>query len=154
MPLYDEAFALIRANLEELKTGNKVSKFRRAVAVGTLTKVQLEALNQQRQLPLYPPMIEEVVFIGSHIYNSRIEEDGYTIDDVLDQIASAMDSISVVHAGPGMTAMQNLSPRADRYGNFVRDKLILECSGRYPRPELFSVMPKGDRIKPKKPLKE
>ena len=41
-------------------------------------------------------MVADVVFIGSHIYESRIVRDGYSIEDVLDQIASAMDSTAVV----------------------------------------------------------
>jgi hypothetical protein len=77
MPLYGGALALIRANLEELKKGNRV----RLVAVGTLTDVQLDAINQERAMASvrwpsgalrYPPMGAEVVFIGRHIYESRV----------------------------------------------------------------------------------
>jgi hypothetical protein len=144
MPLFSEAFALIRSNLEELQKANRV----RLVAVGTLTDVQLDAINQERA-PRYPPMVAEVVFIGRHVYESRVVRDGYTIDDVIEQIASAMDSAAVVLKVPTMTAMENPSPRADRYGNSVRDRIVFECSARYPRPELYSVIPKGDARKPK-----
>jgi hypothetical protein len=48
------------------------------------------------------------------------------------------------------TILENPYPRADRYGNTVKDRAILECSARHPKPELFSVIPKGDRIKPQK----
>jgi hypothetical protein len=41
MPLFGEAFALIRANLKEFKKRGRV----RLVAVGTLTDVQLDAIN-------------------------------------------------------------------------------------------------------------
>lgn len=150
MPLFSEAFALIRTNLEELQKGNKVS----LVAVGTLTDVQLDAINRGRKSYGYPPMVTEVVFLGRHIYNGRVVRDGYTIDDVIDQIASAMDSAAVVLNTPGMTAMENPCPRKDRYGNSVRDRIVFESSVRHPRLEIFTVVPKGDRRKPKKAAHE
>jgi len=150
MPLSDGASALIRANLEQLQRGNRA----RLVVIGTLTDAQLCAINDERRAHGYPPMVAEIVFIGRHVHQSRIERDGYSVDDVLDQIASAMDAAAVVIQTAGMTAMENPASRADRYGNAVRDRLIFECSARHPRPELFSVVPKGDHIKPKRPPTE
>jgi hypothetical protein len=95
-------------------------------------------------------MDPEVVFLGRHVYTSRALRDGYTIEDIIDQIAGAMDAASVILQSPFMTAMENPNPRADRYGNSVRDRIILECTARYPRPELYSVIPKGDVHKPEK----
>jgi hypothetical protein len=95
-----------------------------------------------------PPIVEEVVFVGGHIYKSRIMGDGYTIEDVIDQIFSAMDCAAIVLDATHMTIMENPNPRLDRYGNLVRDRAIFECSTRHPLPELFSVVPKGDNIKP------
>ena len=44
-----------------------------------------------------------------------------------------------------MTVMQNRCPRQDRYGNCtIRDLAVFECTARHPRPELYSVIPKGD----------
>jgi len=146
MPLYTGASALIRANLEALQEGKKVP----AVAVGYLTDAQLNMINRERRLSGYPPIIAEVLFIGRHIYKRRILEDGYAVDDVLDQIASAMDAASVVVVPSKMAAMENAIPRADRYGNTVRDRVVFECSVRHPRAELFGVMPKGDLNKPNK----
>jgi hypothetical protein len=77
MPLFKWALALIRANLEELQNGNRV----RLVAIGTLTDVQLGAINLERKTHAYPPLVAEVVFIGRHIYESRVVRDGYTIGD-------------------------------------------------------------------------
>lgn len=48
-----------------------------------------------------------------------------------------------------MTALKNSTKRADRYGNSVRDEVVLECSRKYPKAELYSVVPRGDKIKPK-----
>jgi L-fucose mutarotase/ribose pyranase (RbsD/FucU family) len=91
-----------------------------------------------------------VVFIGKHIYQNRIAKDGYTIEDVIDQITSAMHPDSLVLDTSKMTAMENPDLREDRYGNKVRDRAVFECTVRHPRPELFSVIPRGDLIKPQK----
>ena len=132
MPLSDEAPALIRINLEQLQKGARA----RLVVIGNLTVAQLAAINDNRRARGHPPIVDEVVFIGRHIYESRIVRDGYSVEDVLDQIESAMDAA------------------ADRYGNAVQDRAIFECSARHPRPELFSVVPKGDHRKTKRPLTE
>ena len=147
MPLFDGAHALIRANLEELQKGNRV----RLVTIGTLTDLQLDAINQERKVSGYPLIVAEVVFVGRHIYESRLVRDGYMREDVIDQITSGMDAAAMVLKTHAMTAMENPNLRADRYGNLVRDRVVLECSARHPRPELFSVVPKGDLIKPKRP---
>jgi hypothetical protein len=150
MPLFREALALIRANLEKLQKGNRV----RMVSVGFLTEEQLETINHACKSNGYPCLEGEVVFLGRHLYEGRMIRDGYTIDDVIDQIASAMDATAVVLKAPVMTMMENPNPRNDRYGNAVRDRVVFECSGRYPKLELFTVVPKGDRIKPKKAAHE
>ncbi|MGA2886809.1 MAG: hypothetical protein ABSE51_02080 [Terracidiphilus sp.] len=148
MPLYQNAANLIRANFEEIAKGNKP----RGVAIGRLTAEQLNPINQVRagQTPPLPPVIDEVIFYGRHLYKSRIVRDGYAVEDVVDQIVSAMDTASVFVHNTKMTVLQNQSDRADRYGNMVKDLAVFECTARHPRPELFSVMPKGDAIKPKK----
>jgi len=74
MPLSDGASALIRANLEELQKGNRV----RLVEVGVLTDIQLGAINRERHHRGYPALVAEVVFIGRHVYESRIVRDCYT----------------------------------------------------------------------------
>ena len=147
MPIGEGALESIRAQFDALRKGERV----RLITVGTLTERQLEAINRARRTGGYPPLIGQVVFIGRHVYESRIVRDAYSIDDVVEQLASGLASTSVVLATSGLTAMENPLSRADRYGNFVRDRIILECSARYPRPELFSAVPKGDRIKPKRP---
>lgn len=121
----------------------------KAIAVGALTPVQLATINAERHRENQPRIIGEVLLLGTHLYRSRVVRDGYTIEDVVDQIMSAMDENAVVIATPKMTAMKNLSPRRDRYGNAVCDMVIFECTARHPRPELFSVIPKGDAKKPK-----
>ena len=124
----------------------------KGVAIGTLTAAQLNAINAERTAEgsILPPILEEVIFFGSHAYRSRVLQDGYTLEDVVDQIISAMDAQSVVVTSPRMTTIQNLVLRADRYGNQIRDKAVLECTRRHPKDELFTVVPKGDNNKPQK----
>jgi hypothetical protein len=146
MTLRAEAAALIRANLEQIEAGHKA----RLVVIGALTQEQLADINKHRAAQGLAPVNAEVVFIGKHIYQTRIAKDGYTIEDVIDQISNAMRPDSLVLDTSKMTAMENPDLRADRYGNKVRDRAVFECTVRHPRPELFSVIPKGDLIKPQK----
>jgi hypothetical protein len=146
MPLAPNARDKLRVNLQQIAIGHKP----KLVKIGALTEVQLTTLNAHRLSLGLQPNNAEVVFVGRHTYKSRISEDGYSIDDVIDQIASAMDSSSVVITSEVMTAMENQTPRKDRYGNLVLDRVIFECSGKHPYPELLSVIPKGDEIKPQK----
>src|SRR6266699_3084882 len=146
MPLFEDATDVIRANLERIRDGHKVH----IVPIGTLTEEQLGVINAGRFVQKLNPIIAEVVFVGGHIYKSRIARDGYTIEDVIDQISSAMDEAAEVLDALYMTIIQNPNGRTDRYGNLVRDRAILECSTRHPRAELFSIIPKGDTINPTK----
>jgi len=148
MPLFENAADLIRSNLEQFQLTVKVRV--PTVAIGTLTDVQLSAINENRAEERLRPIIAEVLFVGWHVYKSRVLGDGYRIADVIDQIQSAMSEAAVVLDLEHMTAMENPVGRADAYGNLVRDRVVFECTARHPRPELFSVIPKGDRIKPPK----
>ena len=93
MPLYENAATLILTNLKQIQAGCKAA----LVAIGSLTQDQLAAINNKRAACNFPPIKAEVVFIGKHIYKSRIVGDGYTISDVIEQIASAMHATSLVH---------------------------------------------------------
>jgi hypothetical protein len=146
VPLYANARDVLRTNLGRIKNGGKVH----IVPIGTLTFTQLTQINASRLGQGLNPIAEEVVFVGGHIYKSRILRDGYTIEDVIDQIFNAMDSAAIVLDVTYMTAMENPNPRLDRYGNLVKDRAVFECSARHPLPELFSVIPRGDTIKPPK----
>lgn len=74
-----------------------------------------------RNLGGYLPIIDEVIFLGPHLYCSRVVKDGYSIEDVIERIVSAMDMRPTVIATHKMTAMQNATLRTDCYGNRVRD---------------------------------
>jgi hypothetical protein len=147
MPLFDIALSLIQKNLERIHAGRRPH----FAIIGELAKHQLEAMNALRSKSGNSPMESQILFIGKHLYKSRFLEDGYRIDDILDQVSSSLHLDSIVSDNPiGMTTMQNPNPRADRYGNTqIKDQAVFECTGKYPRPELFSVIPKGDKNKPK-----
>ena len=142
MPLYLNALDLIRGNLQEIARGKKVAP----IAIGSLTERQLGAINQARTARRSPlrVIIAEVLFFGQHIHNSRILKDGYLVNDVLDQITSAMDANASFVPTSRLAAIQNHRLRLDRYGHAVQDMAISECTARHPRPELLSVIPKGD----------
>jgi hypothetical protein len=149
MPLYPDALAKMRANLETLARGERAER----IEIGELTPKQLKALNEHRiaansQLQ---PVVATVVFIGRHVHLRRIRDDGYTIDDALDQIVAAMSASSVFEGGTPMQRIKSATNRTDRYGNTkIRDCMVLECTSHRPNPELFSVIPKGDNNKPPK----
>src|SRR5664280_3824090 len=91
----------------------------------------------------------EVVFLGKHLYASRIVGNGYSIEEVIEQIVSAMRDDSVIESHPKMNALINKGGRKDAAGNIVRDKAVLECTNRNPRIELLSVVPEGDGRAPR-----
>lgn len=145
MPLYEDAKREIRANLEQISIGNRV----RAVAIGFLTNDQLALINaNQANLGLHP-IDPEILFVGGHIHERRMLTDRYTIDDVLDQIESAMHRDADIVAESKLTAIENPTRRQDRYGNWVLDRGVFKIQKvKHGRPELFSVIPKGDVNKP------
>lgn len=146
LPLYDGADSKIRANLERLATGERVS----LIAIGFFTDGQFEAVNAGR-IALDLPVLEqnEIVFIGRHIFRSRTN-DGYTVEDIIDQISSCLASTSVVNISNHWSRIESSTKRCDKYGNEVIDWGIFEMTARKPRAELFSVIPKGDINKPNK----
>ena len=148
MPLYANALELIRAQLESIARGEKPP----AIVVGALTDGQLHSINQARrerknhlgQSDPFPPIRAEIVMVGRHLYNSRVVKDGYTIDAVLMQIANALDERSRHVQTQRATLIQDRVGRTSSFGEIVRDEAVLECSAKYPRPELLSVIPKGE----------
>lgn len=153
MPLTENAEQLIRKSLEDIANGKKV----RSAIIGNLTTAQLTEINKERAARKLPPINGKIFFVGRHVYKSRISENGYTIDDVVDQIVSGMSDKSVVKISYSRTALQNETVRDDRYGNKIRDRIALECTARNPLAELLSVIPIGDKVRPcdlKKQTKE
>ena len=146
MPLVPGAADLIRKNLMKVHRGRNAWP----VVIGYLTDVQLEMLNTERVRRGFKMMSAKVVFVGAHIYDSRVKRDGYSFDDVVLQITSAMHETAVFRPDPKMSELESCIEREDGYGNRVTDRAVFECSMRYPKPELYSVIPKGDYIKPAK----
>jgi hypothetical protein len=144
MPLSHEGKARMRANLLAIQAGQKVH----SVSVGALTPIQLDHINAQRAEDDLPLLVAEVLFVGAHVYRRRVLKDGYEIEDVIEEAESALSACSEFIVTSYMTALHNPVPRVDRLGNLVNDRAIFECTKYRPNPELFSVQPKGDRIKP------
>lgn len=146
MPLHADARAILQATFKLLSEGDRP----KVTTIGELTEAQFSAINTKRkEQGLHELESPEIVFLGRHLYNSRVVKDGYTIDDVCDQIESALSSDAMVIATVKMTALRSAVGRADRYGNTIKDEAVLELTQRRPKAELFSVIPKGDRNKPK-----
>lgn len=141
MPLYSHAEKLIRGNLAVTKRGKKPQ----LVEIGILTEIQLNAINLHRLARGWEPIHPQIVFHGKHVYESRVLRDGYTENDLLHQIFSAIAEESVFKISQKMTVLQNPALRADGYGARVHDQAVLDCTARHPRAELYSVIPKGDR---------
>jgi hypothetical protein len=74
MPLFENALQMIRNNLQEFA----LSKRPRRIEVGDLSDEQLARINEFRVANDFSPITARVVFIGRHLYQSRIVEDGYT----------------------------------------------------------------------------
>lgn len=146
MPLNANAAELIRGNLVKIHRGRKAWP----VVIGCLTDAQLEILNAERERRGFKTMVAKVMFVGAHIYDSRVVQDGYSFDDVITQIESAMHETAILKIEPKMNGLVSCVEREDGYGNRIIDWGVLECSMRFPRPELYSVIPKGDHIKPSK----
>lgn len=146
VPLYRDALDRIRSNLEQLSRGEKAPM----IAIGAFSPLQFANINTaRRDAGLHELEQNEIVFIGRHWYESRVA-DGYSIDDMIDQIDSVMSGDSIAVVSPKMSCIRRQTARTDRYGNQVFDQAIFEMTNRKPRAELFSVIPRGDTNKPPK----
>lgn len=145
MPLYPDAEAKVKANLHAVARGERAS----LVAIGIFTERQFNDINAVRRgLSLAELGSPEIVYIGRHHYASRAAQ-GYAVEDMWQQVRSALADTAVIIANPRMTAMDSAVERDDGYGNKIRDRAIFECTQRKPRAELFSVIPRGDAISPR-----
>jgi hypothetical protein len=145
MPLYADGLRKIRRNLLQVQSGQKpwIAK------VGFFTLEQLAQINQTRVSMGFLALRPEIVFHGSHLYNSRCVKDSYTIDQVLDQIESAFSEASVVDPSRPSVVLRNPNKRVDHNGILVQDEAVFECYGRMPYADLYSVHPEGDGLKEK-----
>jgi nucleoid DNA-binding protein len=146
LPLAIDAPERIRENLLAISRGEKV----KIITIGTFTIPQFVEINTVRaSLDLHPLEFNEIIFMGRHLHKSRCA-DGYSVEDMLTQIESALCSDAEVSMNKFMSCLQNPAGREDGYGNIVYDRAVFEMTARKPRAELFSVMPKGDTNKPVK----
>lgn len=140
MPIDPNKRDAIRANLQRIANGEKPP----LIVIGELTQKQFADINAYRSAEQLPALESAVVvYQGRHHYESR-SKDGYTIEDMVLQIESALSAHSEVVAGKKMTGIQNKQGRNDGYGHTVKDLVVLELTSRKPRAEALSVIPKGD----------
>lgn len=117
-------------------------------AIGFFTEKQFKDINRERNnRELHLLESNEILFMGRHLYNSR-SRDGYSIEDMILQIVSSLSENAAVIVTNKMSAMRNPTQRQDGYTNLVNDQAIFEMTARKPKAELFSVVPKGDNVKP------
>ncbi|MGH8040330.1 MAG: hypothetical protein ACREPD_21655 [Stenotrophomonas sp.] len=147
MPLYHDAPKLILEQLHRIAEGQRVC----IVEIGELTDQQFDDLVRQKMaLGQESPASRKLVFLGKHHYDSRVRKDGYMPCDLVRQLEAALASTSIIETHRHMTAVVSAIDRDDGYGNKVRDRAILELQARKPRAEVYSVIPKGDLIRPEK----
>lgn len=150
MTLFVDALTLIHAQLTAIANGQKV----KAINIGQFTPKQHSEINVLRASKNLPPLESpEIVFVGSHMFKSRITIDNYTINDVVLQINAAVSINSEVIHTRNMTGLQSTVKRADGYGNFVLDEAVFELTQKKPKAELYSVIPRGDKLKVKQQKK-
>src|SRR5208337_3431057 len=118
MPLVPNAERLIRGNFAVIKRGKKPPR----VTIGNLTKKQLDDINAVRSTRGMVPLSGEVFFVGTHLYDSRIKEDGYTEDDVLKMIQEAMTEECSFVRTTKMTVLESPKHRPSGYGCQIRDE--------------------------------
>jgi hypothetical protein len=154
LPLYADGLRKIRRNLTQVQSGVRpwVAK------IGFFTPEQLIQINEARVSMGFPALLPEILFHGTHLYNSRCVGNGYSIDQVLEQIQSALSDAAVVDSSRSSLVLYNPNKRMNQDGMLVTDRAVFECTGRYPYADLYSVVPEGDgRVKPRKtkgPLEE
>lgn len=145
MPFYHHKKDLLLTQIRELIAGKRVP----VIEIGCLTDKQHCDINDLRATHNLPKLVHpEVLYLGKHHINSRHSNDGYTAEDILLQIISAMDSDSIIPSSNRQTLITSIKHRDDGYGNQVIDTGVLELMARKPKAELFSVIPKGDTYKP------
>jgi hypothetical protein len=145
MPLYADGLKKIRRNLLQVQSGQRpwVAK------IGFFTPTQIAQINATRLAMGFPALRPEILFHGRHLYDSRCVKDHYTIDQVLEQIVSALSDTSVVDPSRPSVVIRNPNKRTDHNGIRVNDEAVFECSGRHPYADLYSVVPVGDGLKQK-----
>ena len=148
MPIYTDIKNELMMRINAHYAGERT----KLLVIGELTDTQFSDINIHRGKEELPPLeSKEVVYIGKHHHKSR-SADGYLNDDLYIQIESSMhndSAFTISRNKPHSTIIKNPNKREDGYGNMVNDTAILELTQRKPRAELFSVIPKGDSIKPK-----
>ena len=141
MILFADGLKKIRRNLERVQAGEKF----RLEKIGRFTDEELDRINCTRAAKGFPAIESTIVFHGRHMYKSRCLENGYSIEQVVQQAANALSVSSVLDTSHASLVLKNPIPRYDIEDNRINDQAVFKCTARHPFAELFSVIPKGDR---------
>jgi hypothetical protein len=153
VPLFADGIRKIRKSLELVAAGKK-SPY---VKIGAFTPDQLGSINAMRKEDEMEPIEAIIVCDGKHLYKSRCVKDGYSIDDVVEEIALAFELAIEAARGGWSTVLRNPGTRIGKEGHIIKDELVFECHQKHPNAALFSVIPRGDGRGPeqkKRPLEE
>jgi hypothetical protein len=122
LPLFADGLKKVRRNLIDAKSGTKPG----LVRIGVFTLEQLTIINEARRERNFQPIDQVIVFLGKHLYESRCLPDGYTMEDVLDKVASALSEFSI--AGHTRSAtLSNPNERLDILRRNYYSTLCLRC---------------------------
>jgi hypothetical protein len=141
LPLFADGLKKIHSNLLQVQSGKRPKLAR----VGTFTEGQLIEINATRASMKFEPLHSLFLFSGKHLYKSRCVDNGYSIEEILVQVESALSGLSIVRMSGPSAVLRNPEKRADLHGNLVHDEAVFECTAQFPYAELFSVIPKGDK---------
>ena len=92
LPLYENAVALIRANLETIQSDGRPLRCHLQAYASAACLFNQHRWEHNAELPAIEA---EVLFIGQHVYNSRIKGDNYT-STTLCRIVSSMSEASAI----------------------------------------------------------
>jgi hypothetical protein len=109
LPLFADGLKKIHNNLLQVQVGEKPKRAR----VGTFTEGQLIEINAIRASLKFEPLLSLFLFSGRHLYMSRCVDNGYSIEEVLVQVESALSGLSIVKMSGPAAVLHNPQKRAD-----------------------------------------
>ena len=152
MSLNEDARRIINSIFDEIRKNNssRISK----QEIGNLSDIQLKQINSIRRF-LGKPEVggNKIYFIGKHIYESRIEKNNYTKEDVFKMIKRSLSNESfpsidhrTIKSSGDMSKINLVSPEiVEIDGNKIQTVSVFVHSSRCNDGlEIYNVVPYGD----------
>lgn len=128
-PLRHNGLLLAEKALKSVSKGEKP----KAEVIADLTEKQFKDLNALRRQNGYPPFKSpEVLYNGTHHFNSRQNKDGATIEEMLAQIEGSLADTAIAKPHPRAPYLEGQTQRIDQWGSSVKDRAVLEGGGDRP----------------------